>query len=210
MEEPKVAKSNQKCPFVFLPCETPCFFFPHCPFFWCRGNAANSVDARLFFSTNSQLMLEMRNALCVAAVALSYVLLLVPYAARVKVDQIARGYNYSYYNLLMEPHLVASSSSSSSSSGNSTEEGESLRQEGPSKWDVLEVGVPSSEFRVLGMPLASKIVIFQVEEDHLGVVDLVLVWMRYLHFVLVPVIVFAIHKVRLKHVILPKKKSFGG
>ena len=120
-----------------------------------RGNNPNGVN-RLsthtqFFFANARLWTEVRHALCVTALAVSYTICLVPYVIRTKVDQIKKGpdggYDYAYYYNLTQDYLVASSSSSSDTgsptpstvadgSASNSSSAEGPRSVTPSKWEV--------------------------------------------------------------------------
>ncbi len=87
---------------------------------------------------------------------------------------ILQDYNFSYYSLLREPHLVAHSASSASASASSNSTGDSVELSRTGSWELPEVE----------------------DEEQLGPWDSALVWMRFVHFALVPALVFAVHKVK--------------
>jgi len=141
-----------------------------------------------FFFANAHLWAELRNVAVLAALLVIYAFLLAPYVILVKVDQISRTYDLQYYRNLSSTHYVAVVSTTTEApttldppSGSIVASDEGNDAQNNTQHDPApKIETPDR--------------VPEVHEDFLGPHDAAVVWLRFIHAALVPVLVFAVHK----------------
>ena len=129
-----------------------------------------------------------------------------------------KGYTYDYYNDLRDANVVRSSPSVNMTQGNSsvfdntTMAGLNTTVSPPVVTDnVTLTNVTSSQNSAPNYTYHKKSEweIPEVRTNFVGFIDTIFVWFRYIHFTIVPIIIFAIHKVSIDFKVLLRVSNKG-